>query len=140
MGSGSTAGGSTGLEIVWVGLALLLYLVSPTAYVLLAMKRTAWRPSVPDWRWILWQTGFCLGLAVSCLAPLFLAGIQLLPERAKNAWFIDWSGKAMFAALLLTPIGLVLLGFGRGRQRWIGLLAGALTAALLYISLLAMSD
>ena len=85
------------------------------------------------------MTGLVLGVASSFAIPFFLAGIQFLSSKAKNAWFInDWS-LVILAAFVTSPLAAILLGFGKGKMRWLGILAATLTCLELYVTIMATS-
>jgi hypothetical protein len=71
--------------------------------------------------------------------PLFLLGIQLLSAAAKQRWFIDAGTRGMFYAFVLSPVAVILFGFGGGRQRWVGMVSAAISFVALFLSLLAVS-
>jgi hypothetical protein len=47
--------------------------------------------------------------------------------------------KGMFYALVISPVAVLLLGFGGGRQRWVGMVSASISFVALFLSLLAMS-
>jgi hypothetical protein len=47
--------------------------------------------------------------------------------------------KGMFCAFVLSPVAVLLFGFGGGRQRWVGMVSATISFAALFISLLAAS-
>jgi hypothetical protein len=127
------------LDAALFALMTMSYVVPLGLIAILWWKRRSWRPDVAAWRWCLWHVGLALG-AVSALAvPIFLLGIQFLSNAAKQRWFIDAGMKGMFYALVLSPVAVVLFGFGGGRQRWVGMVSASISFVALFISLLAMS-
>jgi len=128
------------LDAALIALLALSYVTPLILIVILLLKRGNWRPNIPDWRWRLWNGGLALGGLASVAIPIFLLGLQFLSSTAKQRWFIDGGSEGMFIAFLLAPIAVILTGFGGGRQRWMGMLSGALSFVVLYISLLAASS
>jgi hypothetical protein len=45
----------------------------------------------------------------------------------------------MFYAFVLSPVAVILFGFGGGRQRWVGMVSAAISFVALFLSLLAVS-
>ena len=127
------------LNAALVALLVLSYAIPPVLTVLLAWKRRAWRPNVAVWRWRIWQIGLALAAFAAVAVPVFLLGLQCLSSAAKQRWFIDAGMRGMLYALSISPVAVLLLGFGRGRQRWIGMLSASISLGALFISLLAVS-
>jgi hypothetical protein len=122
--------------------ALFVLLVStyvmPLAFIAtLLWKRRNWRPNLADWRWRVWNGGLFLAAVAAVAVPIFMLGIQFLSEAAKDKWFIDAGTRGMFFALVIAPVAVILLCFGKGKQRWMGILSGLISFAGLYISLAA---
>jgi hypothetical protein len=127
------------LEVALFVFFLLAYVTPLSLVAILLWKRRSWRPDMAVWRWRVWNGGLALGTAAALAMPLFLLGIQFLSETAKQKWFIDAGTRGVFFAFLTAPVAVILLGFGKGRQRWLGMVSGLISFAGLYISLLAAS-
>jgi hypothetical protein len=128
---------SPGSAFVFAGILLVLVPVALTT--LLIWKRKTWRPNMAAWRWRVWNGGLAVAAMAAVALPIFLLGIQFLSEAAKDKWFINAGMRGMFFALLIAPVAMILLGFGKGRQRWMGMLTCLISSVLLYASLLAAS-
>ena len=115
------------------------YVAPPGLIAILLWKRRVWRPDVAAWRWWVWHVGLALGAVSAVAVPIFLLGIQFLSSAAKQRWFIDAGMKGMFCALVLSPVAVLLFGFGGGRQRWVGMVSASISFVALFLSLLAMS-
>jgi hypothetical protein len=136
----STPTALTSSEITAIALAIICYAAPIICFAILCLKRESWSRDLVQWRRNAWMTGFVLGFTSSFAGPFFLAGIQFLSSKAKDAWFInDWSG-VILAAFVISPLAAVLLGFGKGKMRWLGMLAASLTCFEFYVTILAMSD
>ena len=122
-----------------VALFVLFYAAPVVLSGVLFWKRELWTCGISDWRRRMWRIGLILAIVTSLVVPLFLLGIQFLSAAAKQSWFIDWSQKTMLLAWLLALLSAVLLGFGRGNQRWLGILTAGLTFVNLFVSLIGMS-
>jgi hypothetical protein len=127
------------LKAAFFVLLFLIYVAPLALIVTLLWKRRTWHRAMPGWRWRVWNSGLALGALTALALPLFLLGIQFLSNAAKQKWFIDAGTKGMLFALIISPIAVILFGFGKGRQRWIGIVSGLLPFAGLYITLLAAS-
>ncbi len=128
------------LNAALFALLVVSYAIPPVLTAVLVWKRRIWRPAVAEWRWRVWHVGLVLGAFAAVAAPVFLLGLQFLPGTAKQRWFIDAGMKGMFYAFAATPLAVVLLGFGGGRQRWMGMLSATISFGALFISLLAASN
>jgi hypothetical protein len=127
------------LDAALLALLTISYVVPPGLIAILVWKRRRWRPDVAAWRWWVWHVGLALGAVAAVAVPIFLLGIQLLPAAAKQRWFIDAGMKGMFCALAISPLAVLLFGFGGGRQRWVGMVSASISFVALFLSLLAMS-
>ena len=127
------------LDAALFALMTMSYVVPLGLIAILLWKRRVWRPDVAAWRWRVWHVGLALGAVAAVAVPIFLLGIQLLSEPAKHKWFIDAGMKGMFYALVISPVAVLLFGFGGGRQRWVGMVSASISFVALFISLLAMS-
>ncbi len=127
------------LNAALFALLMMSYVTPPVLIAILLWKRRVWRPDVAAWRWWVWHVGLALGAVSAVAVPIFLLGIQFLSSAAKQRWFIDAGMKGMFCALVLSPVAVLLFGFGGGRQRWVGMVSASISFVALFVSLLAMS-
>jgi hypothetical protein len=127
------------LNAALFALLMMSYVMPLGLIAILAWKRRIWRPNVAAWRWWVWHVGLALGALSAVAVPVFLLGIQFLSESAKHKWFIDAGMKGMFCAFVISPVAVILFGFGGGRQRWVGMVSASISFVALFISLLAAS-
>jgi hypothetical protein len=127
------------LNAALFGLLMMSYVTPPVLTVILLWKRRVWRPDVAAWRWWVWHAGLALGAVSAVAVPIFLLGIQFLSGAAKHGWFIDVGMRGMFYAFVISPVAVVLFGFGGGRQRWVGMVSASISFVALFLSLLAAS-
>ena len=127
------------LNAALLALLTMSYVTPLGLTAILVWKRRVWRPNVAAWRWRVWHVGLALGAVAAIAVPLFLLGIQLLSAAAKQRWFIDAGTRGMFYAFVLSPVAMLLFGFGGGRQRWVGMVSAAISFVALFLSLLAVS-
>ncbi|MGA2897024.1 MAG: hypothetical protein ABSE27_05445 [Acidobacteriaceae bacterium] len=127
------------LDAALFALLTMSYVVPLGLIAILVWKRRSWRPDVAAWRWWVWHAGLVLGAVAAVAVPIFLLGIQFLPSATKQRWFIDAGTRGMFYAFVLSPVAMLLFGFGGGRQRWVGMVSVSISFVALFLSLLAMS-
>jgi hypothetical protein len=127
------------LNAALLALLTMSYVTPLGLTAILVWKRRVWRPNVAAWRWRVWHVGLALGAVAAIAVPLFLLGIQLLSAAAKQRWFIDAGTRGMFYAFVLSPVAVILFGFGGGRQRWVGMVSASISFVALFLSLLAVS-
>jgi hypothetical protein len=127
------------LNAALFALLMMSYVTPPVLIAILLWKRRTWRPNVAAWRWRVWHVGLALGAVSAVAVPVFLLGIQFLSSSTKQGWFIDAGMKGMFYALVISPVAVLLLGFGGGRQRWVGMASASISFVALFLSLLAAS-
>jgi hypothetical protein len=127
------------LNAALFALLMMSYVTPPVLTAILLWKRRIWRPDVAAWRWWVWHAGLALGAVSAVAVPIFLLGIQFLSSSTKQGWFIDAGMKGMLCALVISPVAVILFGFGAGRQRWVGMVSATISFAALFISLLAAS-
>jgi hypothetical protein len=120
-------------------LLTMSYVTPPVLTAILLWKRRVWHPNVAAWRWWVWHAGLALGAVSAVAVPIFLLGIQFLSSSTKQGWFIDAGMRGMFYAFIISPVAVILFGFGGGRQRWVGMVSATISFAALFISLLAAS-
>jgi hypothetical protein len=127
------------LNAALFALLMMSYVTPPVLIAILVWKRRVWRPNVAAWRWSVWHVGLVLGAVSAAVVPIFLLGIQFLSATAKQRWFIDAGMKGMLYALAISPVAVILFGFGGGRQRWVGMVSASISFVALFLSLLAAS-
>jgi len=127
------------LNAALLGLLTMSYVVPLGLIAVLVWKRRRWRPDVAAWRWRVWHVGLGLGAVCALAVPVFLLGIQFLSETTKQRWFIDAGMRGMFYAFAISPVAVILFGFGGGRQRWVGMVSASISFVALFLSLLAAS-
>lgn len=93
---------------------------------------------VTGWRCWLALTGLALGLVAALPAPLFYSSLEL-PETLKETWVPRIAG-GLPAGLAAGLVAIPLLAFARGRVRWMGIVSMLVCVALLYFTLLGVSD
>ena len=123
---------------IYVIIGILLAVV-PLAVNLLFLIRRRQYVLVGGSRYKVVLTGLVLALAASIPSPLFLLALEL-PWRAKGAWLPLSAAWSMPAGLVAGFIAIVLLGFARGKVRWIGMASAFLSVTLLYFIALGLSD
>ena len=99
------------LNAALFGLLMMSYVTPPVLTVILLWKRRIWRPDVAAWRWWVWHVGLALGAVSAVAVPVFV----------------------------ISPIAVLLFGFGGGRQRWVGMVSASISFVALFLSLLAAS-
>ena len=127
------------LNAALLALLTMSYVTPLGLIAILWWRRRIWRPDVAAWRWRLWHVGLALGTVSALAVPVFLLGIQFLPGSVKQRWFIDAGMRGMFYAFVLSPVAVILFGFGGGRQRWVGMVSASISFVALFLSLLAVS-
>jgi hypothetical protein len=127
------------LNAALLGLLTMSYVVPLGLIAVLVWKRRRWQPDVAAWRWRVWHVGLGLGAVCALAVPVFLLGIQFLSETTKQRWFIDAGMRGMFYAFAISPVAVILFGFGGGRQRWVGMVSATISFVALFLSLLAAS-
>jgi hypothetical protein len=127
------------LNAALFALMTMSYVVPLGLIAVLVWKRRRWRPDVAAWRWRVWHVGLGLGAVCALAVPVFLLGIQFLSETTKQRWFIDAGMRGMFYAFAISPVAVILFGFGGGRQRWVGMVSATISFVALFLSLLAAS-
>ena len=93
---------------------------------------------VAGWRYWLALTGLFFGLIAAVPSPLFYFALEL-PVPVKASWLPIIAG-SLPSGLISGLVAIPLLAFGRGRVRWLGMLSTLLCVALLYFTLLGLSD
>ncbi|MCU1320521.1 MAG: hypothetical protein JWM43_170 [Acidobacteriaceae bacterium] len=94
---------------------------------------------VTGWRYRLSIAGLVLALIAAIPTPVFFFALEL-PWSTKGQWVPLGAAWSMPVALLAGVVGLVLLGFAQGRARWMGITTTFLSVALLYVTILGLSD
>jgi hypothetical protein len=114
-------------------------LVPIVCFAILFWKRQTWRSEIVEWRHRTWLAGLLLSFFCSLASSALLLGIEFLSTKAKSAWFINAAGSMVFVAFLASPVAVTLLGFGKGRLRWIGIASETVVLLVLFVSLVGMS-
>jgi len=117
-----------------VVLALVPFVV--TLYFLVKRKTSV---EVTGWRYKVSLAGLVLGLLAALPTPVFFLALEL-PWGAKAQWVPLSAAWSMPVGLIAGLLAMVLLGFARGRVRWLGIAATLLSVSLLYVTLLGLSE
>ncbi|MDE3104272.1 MAG: hypothetical protein KGK08_03770 [Acidobacteriota bacterium] len=126
-----------GQETLFFGVAIALSVVPFVLQTYLLLRRNE-HLTVTGWRRWLAITGLALGWGATLPSLLFYLVLEL-PSNMKETRLPMIAG-AMPAALIAGLLALVLLAFGKGRARWLALLADVVCVGLLYFTLLGLSD
>jgi len=122
---------------------VVLYFIFMSApivcFAILFWKSRAWRSEIVEWRQRTWLTGLVVSFFSSLAAPALMLGIQFLSEKAKSAWFINAAGAVVFVSFVGSPIAVTLLGFGKGKLRWVGIASEAMVLLTSFVCLVGMS-
>jgi hypothetical protein len=84
-------------------------------------------------------TGLVLAVVAAIPAPLFFLALEL-PWGAKGAWLPLSAAWSMPAGLVAGLLAIVMLGFAKGRLRWMGMASAFVSLGLLYVIVLGLSD
>ncbi len=117
---------------------ILLAVLPFAANVILLMKRKRIM-RVKLWRFRMATAGLVLGLIASFPTPLFFFALEL-PWNVKGAWLPLTAAWCMPVALVAGLLSIVLLAFGRGKVRWIGIIISLISVTFLYLVMLGLSD
>jgi hypothetical protein len=112
---------------------------SPLAISVILLVRRAQYMRLRLWRYRLATGGLALAVIAAIPAPAFYFALEL-PETMhgpKMLAVVNWSLPVGLATGLMA---MVLLVFGEGRVRWIGIGSCLLSLAMLYVTLLGLSD
>ena len=121
-----------------LGLGIVLALMPFMVNLALLLRRKQYM-QVPAWRHWMATSGLVLGLFASIPTPLFYFALQF-PIHAQGNLLPLVAAYCMPAGLIAGLVALVLLAFGQGRVRWIGLAATLVSVAFLYVTLLGLSN
>ena len=91
------------------------------------------------WRYRLGIWGLALGMIATLPTPLFYFGLEL-PDKMKSDAFLLAASRSMLVALGAGLAGIVFLAFAQARVRWLGIAMTLVSLAMLYVTLLGMSD
>jgi len=119
-------------------LGIVLAVVPLAANVFLLLRRKRYLLATGS-RYRVALAGLVLALIASLPAPLFFLALEL-PWKVKGAWLPLGAAWLMPASLVAGLLAMVLLAFGKGRARWIGIATSFVSTTLLYLILLGLSD
>src|ERR1700738_438666 len=119
---------------VGVLIASLPFLVN---LILLARRKRLMRSKL--WRFRVTTSGLVLSLVASFPTPLFYLSLEL-PRGVNGEWVLRAGELSMRVGTVAGVIAIGLLGFGRGRVRWLGIAMTLASIAMLYVTLLGVSD
>jgi hypothetical protein len=122
-----------------LGLGIVLASMPLIITSLLLVRRKRYLLQVATWRYWLATGGLVLGLLASFPTPLFYFALEL-PWRMRGDWGTMAAAYSMPTALIAGLIALVLLAFGQGRVRWMGMAVTFVSVGFLYVTLLGLSD
>jgi hypothetical protein len=118
------------------GIVVALMPFSISLILLLWRKRYM---QVVAWRSWMATGGLVLALVASVPTPLLYFALGM-PERLRGEWAALAAAWCMPAGLIAGLVALVLLAFGEGRVRWMGMAVTFVSVAFLYVTLLGLSD
>jgi len=119
-----------------ISVVLALIPLAVTLYFFVKRKTAI---EVEGWRYKVSVAGLVLALLASLPTPVFFFALEL-PWGAKAQWVPLGAAWSMPVGLIAGVLGMVLLGFARGRVRWLGIAVTFLSVALLYVTLLGLSE
>jgi hypothetical protein len=119
-----------------ISVVLALVPFAVTLYFLLKRKILV---EVTGWRYKVSVAGLVLALLASLPTPVFFLALEL-PWGAKAQWVPLGAAWSMPWGLIAGALALGMLGFARGRVRLLGIAVTLLSVALLYVTLLGLSD
>ena len=102
------------------------------------LRRARWGPMAVG-RYRAWLAGIVVAGVAGMALPVFLASIQAVPEEHKTAAFQTAMGNTLVVGLLGSLAAMVLVCFGRGLGRLLGLAAAAVSFCSLYVMLMGLS-
>jgi hypothetical protein len=110
------------------------------ANLLLLIRRKQYLDEqLPMWRYRMAVGGLVLALIASFPTPLFYFALEL-PQKVQTDWLPVVVLRALSGGFFLGLVAIVLLAFGRGMVRWVGIAATLVSVAFLYITLMGLSD
>jgi hypothetical protein len=104
-----------------------------------------WKPSQKEthgaWRRVMSRIGLGLATVASLVPPLWLFSMQLLSRTKDNdeSPMLGVMIDAVFVGMACAIFGAIALCFAKGRVRWMGITACAVTIALFLLSFVAAS-
>jgi hypothetical protein len=116
----------------------VLVAFSPLAVNLILLMQRVRYSRLPLWRERTAKLGLVFALVASFPTPLFYFALELPKMNGpRTLKVMNWSLPAGLAAGVFA---IVLLAFGKGRARWMGIATSLLSVAMLYLTLLGLSD
>jgi hypothetical protein len=91
------------------------------------------------WRFWLTTNGLMLSLVASFPTPLFYLSLEL-PGGMNGGWVLRAAGLSLRVGIAAGVAAIGLLGFGRGRVRFLGIAMTLASMAMLYVTLLGVSN
>ena len=119
----------------YLWLYVLLAFVPFAASVIVLFYYRAWQSPLLPRRKLLWLTGMSLGTAFSLTLPVALC-LSLVPAAAGNVVIKIYSMWLLLGSVLV-PVAAILVGFGVGRLRLLGLVSTAITGASILFAIAA---
>ena len=116
---------------------LIAFLPFVVNLILLQRRKRLMRAKL--WRFWLTTSGLVLSLVASFPTPLFYLSLEL-PGGVNGGWALRAAGLGLRVGIVAGVIAIGLLGFGRGRVRWLGIAMTLTSMAMLYVTLLGVSD
>ena len=116
---------------------LIAFLPFVVNLILLQRRKRLMRAKL--WRFWLTTSGLVLSLVASFPTPLFYLSLEL-PGGVNGGWALRAAGLGLRVGIVAGVIAIGLLGFGRGRVRWLGIAMTLTSIAMLYVTLLGVSD
>ena len=124
---------------LYLGLGVVLASMPFVISLLLLVWRKRYLLQVAPWRYWMATGGLVLGLVASFPTPLFYFALEL-PWRIRGDLVTMTAAYSMPTALIAGLVALVLLAFGQGRVRWMGMAVTLVSVGFLYVTLLGLSD
>jgi hypothetical protein len=124
---------------LYLGFGVVLASMPFVINLLLLLSRNRYLQMVTTWRYWVATGGLVLGLLASFPTPLFYFALQL-PWHIRGDWGTMAAVYCMPTALIAGLVALVLLAFGQGRVRWMGMAVTFVSVGFLYVTLLGLSD
>ena len=116
----------------------VLVAFSPLAANLALLMQRVRFSRLPLWRERAARMGLVLALIASVPTPLFYFALEL--PRLNGPKTVAVVNRSLPAGLAAGVLGIVLLSFGKGRPRWMGIASSLLSVAMLYLTMLGLSD
>jgi hypothetical protein len=123
---------------LYLTISVILALV-PFAVSLYFLLRRKTAVEVSGWRYRATIAGLVLAMIASLPTPTFFLALEL-PWSAQSQWVPLAAVRYMPLGLIVGLVAMILLAFSRGRVRWLGMAMTFLSVALLYVTLLGLSE